>query len=152
MKKLKLTALGLLAGLLFTIAPSHAQNTKMMEEQNKALVQRFFTEVLNGQNTAIIDQLYIPDMIDHTAFPDQPDGVEGIKTAISYFFETFDQLKVEVEELIAENDKVATFEKWTAIDKSSGRKVEGEIMHIFKISNGKITDEWSKGWEWLEKL
>jgi hypothetical protein len=32
---------------------------------------------------------------------------------------------------------------------SNNKAFAGETMHFFRIKDGLITDEWSKGWEWL---
>jgi len=32
---------------------------------------------------------------------------------------------------------------------SDKKALNGETIHFFKIKDGLITDEWSKGWEWL---
>jgi predicted ester cyclase len=63
--------------------------------------------------------------------------------------ETFPDIKVKVDELIAEDDLIATREIWSATVKSSGKKIGGWVMHIFKMKDGKVLQEWSKGWEWM---
>lgn len=123
----------------------------MTTEHSKQVVLRLFSEVFNQQSISVIDELYAPNVVDHTAFPEQPPGVEGIKAAIAEFFEAFD-LEIAVEDVVAEDSKVVTREVWGATNKESGKKVEGMIIHIFYVNNGKITDEWSLGWDWLENL
>lgn len=149
---------GLLATLILFFSPFVQGQTKPGEtnktgtEQNKKLVLRFFDEVFNQQSLAALDELYAADVLDHTAFPDQAPGVEGIRAAIEGFFEFFDGLSVTVEEVVAEGDKVVTRETWRGIHKPSGKIAEGSVIHIFRLRHGKITDEWSKGWDWLEDL
>lgn len=124
----------------------------MTASQNKKIVHRLFEEVFNQQSLTVIDELYAPDVTDHSAFPEQAPGVEGIKSAIHGFFEVFDNLKITVEDVIAEDDKVVTRETWTVTHKPTGKTVEGSVIHIFRVQEGKISDEWSGGWEWLENL
>jgi len=123
-----------------------------MIKRNKQVVLRLFGEVFNQQSLSAIDRLYDPNVVDHSAFPDQPPGIEGIKSAISGFFEIFDNLNITVEDAIAEDDKVATREVWKGTHKPSGKAAEGTVIHIFRVHEGKIVDEWSKGWDWLEQL
>jgi len=123
-----------------------------MIKRNKQVVLRLFGEVFNQQSLSAIDRLYDPNVVDHSAFPDQPPGIEGIKSAISGFFEIFDNLNIAVEDAIAEDDKVATREVWKGTHKPSGKAAEGTVIHIFRVHEGKIVDEWSKGWDWLEQL
>lgn len=126
------------------------QNSEL--ENNKQLILRVFQEVLNERNPSVIDELCAPNMVDHSAFPDQAPGTEGIKNAVGDLLETFPDLKVTVEDLIAEGDKVVSRETWRGTHGPTGKAATGSIIHIFRISEGTITDEWSLGWDWLEKL
>ena len=124
----------------------------MTFDENKELILRLFREVFNQHAISAIDELYAPDVVDHSAFPGQAPGTEGIKFAIKGFFEIFSDLNVTVEDVIAQGDKLATRETWRGTQGPSGKAAVGSVMHIFRIRKGKITDEWSRGWDWLEKL
>jgi ketosteroid isomerase-like protein len=124
----------------------------MTINQDKQVILRLFDEVFNQQSLSVIDKLYDSNVVDHSAFPDQAPGVAGIKSAIRGFFEIFGDLKITVEDVIAESDKVVTREVWRGTHKPSGKAAEGTIIHIFRLREGKIADEWSRGWGWLEKL
>lgn len=124
----------------------------MPANQNKQTVLRLFEEVFNKKSPSVIDELYDPKVVDHSAFEDQAPGVEGIKTAIAGFLEMFDALTISVEDVLAEGDKVVTREVWRGTHKPSGKNVEGTVIHIFRLRDGKITDEWSRGWDWLAGL
>jgi ketosteroid isomerase-like protein len=121
-------------------------------DQNKQLVLRLFNEVLNQKSLHVIDEIYTQNMTDHSAFPDQVPGVDGIKSAINGFFESFDNIKITVEDVIVEEDKVVTREFWRVTHKASGKVAEGTVIHIFRVHDNRITDEWSRGWDWLEAL
>jgi len=58
-------------------------------------------------------------------------------------------LDVTMQDIIAEEDLVATRETWKVTVASDKKALNGETIHFFKIKDGLITDEWSKGWEWL---
>ena len=143
---------------LLTVPPALAQEPAGKGEQevtisqNKQVVSQLFGEVFNEQSLSVIDELYAPNVVDHSAFPDQPPGIEGIKTAIEGFLGIFGNLKITVEDVIAADDKVVTREVWSGTHKPSGKAAKGTIIHIFHIRDGKIADEWSQGWGWLEKL
>jgi ketosteroid isomerase-like protein len=147
----------LLLGLL-SVFPALAQESTRTGEQNitanqnNQLISRLFGEVFNQHSITAIDDLYAPDVVDHAAFPDQAPGAAGIKSAIKGFFEMFDGLTITVDDMIAEDDKVATRETWRATHRSSGKNASGTVIHIFRIRDGKITEEWSRGWDWLENL
>lgn len=156
MKKWITTALFFFIGLLLVSSASAQEGghtgAHMPIDQNKQLILRLFGEVFNHQSIAVVDELYAPNVVDHSAFPGQAPGTEGIKSAIKGFFGIFDDLEVAVEEVVAEDDMVVTRERWRGKHRLSGISATGTVIHIFRIHDGKITDEWSRGWDWLEKL
>ena len=118
-------------------------------EKNKELVKRVYSDMANKRNYALIDSFYAPGIIDHSAFENQQQGREGFKKAVKEFFDMFSALEITVHDVIAEGNLVATRETWKVTVASDKKALNGETMHIFRIKEGLITDEWSKGWEWL---
>ena len=121
-------------------------------QKNKEIILKVFQEVINRQNLSFFDEVYLPNVVDHSAFPDQAPGLKGLKESIKGMFEIWTDLKVTVEDLIAEGDKVATRETWQGTHKPSGKVGKGSVIHIFLIQNGKVSEEWSQGWDWMEKF
>jgi predicted ester cyclase len=80
----------------------------MSQEENKAIVRRIYDEVINGKNLEVIDELCSPDIIDHTAPPGTPKGIEGVKQSMGMFLTAFPDLHITIEDCIAEGDKVVT--------------------------------------------
>jgi hypothetical protein len=81
-----------LVGLLSAATALAQEYTKtggqnMTINQNHQLVLRLFGEVFGRHSISVIDELYDPDVVDHSAFPEQAPGVVGIKSAINGFFE-----------------------------------------------------------------
>ncbi len=72
--------------------------------KNKEMILKLFQEVINQRNVSYFDQVYVPNAIDHSAFPGQAPGTAGIKEAIKGFLETLSDLKVTVEDVIAEGN------------------------------------------------
>jgi predicted SnoaL-like aldol condensation-catalyzing enzyme len=118
-------------------------------EKNKELVKLVYTEMVNKRNYALIDSFFAPNIFDHGALEGQQQGRTGFKKAVTEFLGMFSQLEVKPEEIIAEGDMVATRETWKVTMASTNKTLTGETMHFFRIKDGLITDEWSKGWEWL---
>ena len=140
------------ASSAFALEGAGAAGQKMTIDRNRQLIQRLFNDVFNHQTLSLVDELYAPNVVDHSAFPGQAPGSRGIKSAISGFFEIFDDLEVTVEDIVAEKDKVVTRERWRGTHGPSGMTAAGSVIHIFRIRDGRITDEWSRGWDWLDKL
>lgn len=122
-------------------------------QKNKMiLVRTVFEELIGKRNLAAIDSLYDKKMVDHGAWEGQEPGLEGFRRSVKDFIEMFPDLQVTVDNMIVAGDRVATKDSWKGTHAASGKLVTGETMHVFKVVNGKITDEWSNGWEWLEGL
>ena len=78
----------------------------MSAANNKAIIRRYYEEIGNQRNLAVADELFAPDF---RLFPDSqpPYGPEGVKQFITWLCITnFPDLRVTIEELIAEDDKV----------------------------------------------
>lgn len=130
-----------------TNSPAAAVNNTT--EKNKELIKRIYTEMANKQNYALIDSFCAPNIFDHGALEGQQQGREGFKKAVTEFLGMFSKVEITIQDIVAEGDMVATRETWKVTMKSNNKVLNGETLHIFRIKDGLITDEWSKGWEWL---
>ena len=121
-------------------------------EANKTLVHRIFEEAVNGRNEAVISELYGADVVDRGAWARQMPGPAGMPLTIDQFHTVYPDVTVAVDAAIAEDELVATFATWHGTHPPAGTHVVGRTMHIFRIANGQIIEQWSTGWEWLAQL
>jgi predicted ester cyclase len=80
-----------------------------MSEANKLLLRRWFEQVWNQKSEAAIDQMFGKDGKSH-GFPDADSllvGPEAFKAVHRVFCGAFPDLHVEVEDVVAEGDRVA---------------------------------------------
>jgi predicted ester cyclase len=76
-------------------------------EENKAVVQRLFDAINNG-NLDELPQVVAPDVVDHNAVIFmQPEGPGGVREGIRMLLQGFPDLRLTTEDLIAEGDRVA---------------------------------------------
>ncbi len=82
----------------------------MSTEDNKALVRRFYKEVLEKRNPALVDGLFATDYVYHYPDmpPDLPSGLEGFKKFVTMFLSGFSNLTFTIEDQTVEGDKVVT--------------------------------------------
>ena len=78
----------------------------MSVEENKALVRREVEEVWHKGNFMIVDEIYAVNFIDHSPLPGTMPDREGIKQFIRIIRDVFPDIKLTIEDLIAEGDKV----------------------------------------------
>src|ERR1700752_4120466 len=111
----------------------------MSTEENKALLRRYYDEVLTGGNLAVIQELFIPEL------------VERFLQAVTASRTAFPDLFVTVEDQLAEGDRVAT--RFTARGMHRGpflgvpptnKQVILSAIHIHRIENGKIAELWEE--------
>ena len=123
-----------------------------MSEANKAISRRFIEEAFTKGNLAVLDEIVAPG---HTnsgpgSIPGLPPGPEGSKQIVSVYRNAFPDLKLTVNDVIAEGDKVVT--RWTGTGTHKG-ELPGGIpatgktstvtgMGIDRIVNGKIVESW----------
>ena len=100
----------------------HRGGTGLMgAAENVALIQRFYDEGWNANNLDVYDELVTPDFVDHQALPGLEPGREGFKMLNVMFRSAFPDVWVTVDQIVAEDDKVAC--RWTSTGHAQGRPV-----------------------------
>jgi steroid delta-isomerase-like uncharacterized protein len=124
-----------------------------MALENKAIVRRFYEEVWNKRRIELVDELLSPSHAMHdNHLPDSGIGPEAYKRNVARYVTGFPDLRFTVEDMVAENDKVAV--SWTISGthkgefrgiSPTGKKVSIEGMTINHIADGKIMDSYVSG-------
>ncbi len=122
-----------------------------MSEQNKRVVGRFFTEVCNKGIIALIDDLFACDWVGH-APRKEFNGPEELKLFVAAQRRAFPDLKVRVEDLTAEGDKVTT--RWTLCGTHQAIPPTSKLLNfggmtLARLANGKIIESWAN---WRETI
>jgi steroid delta-isomerase-like uncharacterized protein len=122
----------------------------MSIEENKSIVRRFFEKGPSKGDLSAANELLAPDFTLHVPLPCSP-GVQGINDVISACRAAFEHLNVTVEDMIAEEDRVAARFTARGIHKGSfmglpptGKPIAMTGMEIFRIENGKIAELWGE--------
>jgi steroid delta-isomerase-like uncharacterized protein len=121
----------------------------MSTEANKSLVRRYYEEVLNGRNPGILDELAVSDYDEHSPFPGQPNGFEGLKARATALLTAFNPYAFTIRDLVAEGDKVVVH--WTNTATHSGPfmgipptgrvlTISGVDIHLMR--DGKMAEHW----------
>jgi predicted ester cyclase len=128
-----------------------------VEEENKALVRRFFEAQGKGDLDAL-EEILAPDFVDHSLLPDQDPGREGYIRAAAEDHAAHSDIRYIIEEQIAEGDKVMSRfiirrihdrgEFLGVAPTGMERKTTAIVIH--RISGSKIVEERSESTGVLE--
>jgi len=121
-----------------------------VEEKNKALVRHFLEEVYNRGNLDKADELLAPEYVDHTVPPGKYAGREGLKRSVAKQRASSSDLHINIEEQIAEGDKVVTWvigsgthdrESFMGLAPTGARMT---MKHIFisRVLDSRIVEQW----------
>jgi steroid delta-isomerase-like uncharacterized protein len=124
----------------------------MSAEDNRAISRRLFQEFWDGKDLAVADELLAANHVDHTAGspPGLPHGPEGTKQFATLYFTAFPDIRVSIEDQLAEGDRVVT--RWRAQGTNSGslfgmpatnKSATITGITIDRISGGKIVETWT---------
>ncbi len=123
----------------------------MSQEDNKTIAREFYESVINKADYALGSQILAEDFWDHGNPPDMPKGIEGLKQFLSMITTAFPDIRVEIEDMLAEKEMIAVRLKVTGTHKGvlmgtiqpSGKHAVWSGMDFLRISKGKIAERWS---------
>jgi steroid delta-isomerase-like uncharacterized protein len=119
-----------------------------MTEANKALTRQFFSRISAGDLTAI-DEFVSDGFVEHEQVPGLAPGKAGTRQLFEMFHSAFDQARVEVDDMIAEGDKVFVLARLTGTQRgefmgipAAGKTLNVNVCDYFRIDNGALTEHW----------
>ena len=119
----------------------------MTSETNKLLVRRLVNEAQTNGDLAVVDELLADDFIDHSPFPGLPPTRDGVKALFGYLRAAFPDLRVRIDEQIADEEKVVTRKTFAGTHRGefmgvpgSGRPVAFEVIDILTVRDGRIRE------------
>ena len=114
--------------------------------ENRIIIRRFFEELWEKDFSVTDQVLRVDDSSDKIA---DVESLEGLRNQIIGYRENFFDLQINVEDQIAEGDKVVVRLSWRGSsyveygDKAATRaEVEWTDIAIFRVANGKIVEHW----------
>jgi steroid delta-isomerase-like uncharacterized protein len=121
---------------------------KMSIESNKAVIRRGFEEGINQGNLNVFDELVAPSYVNHT-FPAPVTGPDAMKGAVQAFKTGFPDMRITLEDVLAEGDRVATRGYFTGTHNgefngipATGKSIKVNYCDIWRLENGKPVENW----------
>ena len=123
-----------------------------MSEENKAIARRLYDELASQGNLSLADEVVAEDFVDHN--PPGPGilpGREGLKQVFATFRSAFPDLRVRVEDQIAEGDKVVSRLTVSGTNQgefmgmpATGKSASIGVVDILRFEGGKIAERWGE--------
>ncbi len=121
----------------------------MSAEENKVLLRRYIEEVCDKQNPAAVDAFLAPNYQRHRSPTTEPLTRDGQKQLLTSFRTAFPDIQLTIEEIIAEDDRVAfrstiraTHEGEFLSIAPTGRQIVVGLVDVIHIENGKFVEQW----------
>ena len=120
----------------------------MSTETNRNTVRRYYEEVLNGRQLQLLDELAVSDYDEHSPFPGQPNGIDGLRARVGVITAAFAPVFT-VHRLVCEGDTVVAH--WTNTGThqgefmglpASGRTVTISGIDVHVLRDGRLSEHW----------
>ena len=106
----------------------------------KDVARAYFEGLPRDRDLSLVDRLLAADYVDHDAPPGTPPGPEATKAFVGALLSHHPDLRIEIEDVFGEGDKVALRLRWLAPD--TGYLQYG-IVILRVDADGRIAERWS---------
>jgi steroid delta-isomerase-like uncharacterized protein len=122
------------------------------ESRRKATLRRFVDATNSGdaeRNSQTVDEVFEPDVQISTPLPVQTTGALAIKEVFTTLLRAYPDLRIQVDDLIEEGDKVVARQTVTGTHRGeymglapTGKPVAYNEIFIFRYVDGRIAETW----------
>ena len=118
--------------------------TFFMRNVTSTVLNKWFNEVWNSGNESAIDELMTQDAEAHGILaPGQPKGPEGFKQFFHSFRNQFHNIKIDVEDVVSQDDVESARTVVHAVHTPTGKEVTFEGICMVRVEDGKIAEAWN---------
>ena len=122
----------------------------MSPEQNRALFGRFVEEIFHRGNLGALDRIFRPDALIHDPGVELM-GPEALRPALRSLLAAFPDLRITVQDQIAEGDRLAVRYRGEATHRAnwrgipaSGKRIDYTGILIVRFEGDRIAEYWAQ--------
>jgi len=121
-------------------------------EENKKLVLAHYEAFVHRRDAETVRKQLAPDFVDHEMPPGTPSGADAALRCREMMHSAFPDLRVKIEDMVAEGDLVAVRASWTGTHRGSfpllnlaptNRSFVLTGMVFWRIRDGQIVERWA---------
>ena len=113
-------------------------------EENKAIMQRYFNELMNEGDFSKVDEIIHEDY--QGSVIGGLKGVEAIKQFYTMLTSLSSNARISIKDMVAEGDRIAVFNEWNLTHEgiewsgvpATGRNISLVIVSIYEFKDGKV--------------
>ena len=117
--------------------------------QNKAVVRRLYDEFVNEGDTEAFYEIVAEDVVEHEEAPGLSPDREGVRQFFDMMRQAFPDLRFVVEDMIAEEDRVASRIRMQGTHRgafmgteATNSRVDVKVIDFFRLADGKVKEHW----------
>lgn len=118
-------------------------STQLSSDEMKTFVRSHFEEFVNKRNAAVIRRNMTPDFYDHNGPGNKPTDVKGDEEMMVQMYKVMPDLRLTIEDMIAEGDKVVCRNVWRWTDPASKKRMEFHGFVLWRFDGGRIAERWA---------
>ena len=131
--------------------------THLTPSEMKQRVVDHFDDFVNKRNAGVIHKNMSPAFYDHDGPGGKPTGIDGDEKMMLKMYEVMPGLRITIEDILAEGDKVVCRNIWRWTDIASQKPMEFHGFVMWRFEADKIAERWatvttpSEGHSWTKE-
>jgi predicted ester cyclase len=117
--------------------------TTLTTDEMKAFLRRHFEEFVNARRAKVIRQNMTPDFVDHDGPGGNRAGMAEEERMMLGMYRMRPGIKVTIEDLVAEGDRVVCRNIWRWNDATTGYPMEFHGFVEWRFEGNKIAERWA---------
>ena len=115
----------------------------MTTDEMKQFVRNHFDEFVNKRNAKVIRENMTPDFFDHDGPGGRPTDRAGDERMMLDMYKAMPDLRISIEDMVAEKDKVVCRNVWRWTDPSTRKKMQFRGFVLWRFAGDKIAERWA---------